>query len=161
MNKIFLKFDSMENYATEFGYQGIRCPLLNENVIMDVVPSYTFMTIMILFITIMIPYHHTGHFVSTFVWLWLFKLLFSQYPCISIYNSSPPSAVYMRQWIGSTIQIMACRVFGAKIWTHDGILLIEPLGTKLREILIEIYIFPFKKMHLKLSSAKWQTFVSA
>ena len=31
------------------------------------------------------------------------------------FNSSPPSAAYMRQWIGSTlVQIMACRLFGAK-----------------------------------------------
>ena len=30
-------------------------------------------------------------------------------------NSSPPSATYMRQWIRSVlIQIMACRLFGAK-----------------------------------------------
>ena len=30
-------------------------------------------------------------------------------------NSSPPSAAYMHQWIGSAlVQIMACRLFGAK-----------------------------------------------
>ena len=30
-------------------------------------------------------------------------------------NSSPPSAAYMRQWIGSAlVQHMACRLFGAK-----------------------------------------------
>ena len=30
-------------------------------------------------------------------------------------NSSPPSAAYMRQWIGSAlVQIMACHLFGAK-----------------------------------------------
>ena len=30
-------------------------------------------------------------------------------------NSSPPSATYMRRWIGSAfIQIMTCRLFGAK-----------------------------------------------
>ena len=30
-------------------------------------------------------------------------------------NASPPSAAYMRQWIGSAlVQIMACRLFGAK-----------------------------------------------
>ena len=46
----------------------------------------------------------------------------------------------------------------AIIWTKAGILLIEPLGTNFREILIEIHIFPFMKLHLKLLSAKWQTF---
>ena len=35
-------------------------------------------------------------------------------------------------------------------------LLIEPLGTNFNEILIEIHIFSFKKMHLKLSSGKYR-----
>ena len=42
----------------------------------------------------------------------------------------------------------------AIIWTNDGILLIEPLGTNFSEILIEILTFSFKKMRLKVSSAK-------
>ena len=46
----------------------------------------------------------------------------------------------------------------AIIWTNAGILLIGPLGTNFSEILIEILTFSFKKMHLKMSSAKWQTF---
>ena len=40
----------------------------------------------------------------------------------------------------------------AIIWTSDGILLTGPLGTIFSEILIEIYIFSFKKMHFKMSS---------
>ena len=32
-----------------------------------------------------------------------------------VVHSYPPSAAYMRQWIGSAlVQIMACRLFGAK-----------------------------------------------
>ena len=46
----------------------------------------------------------------------------------------------------------------AIIWTNDGILLIEPLGINLSEILIEIHTISFKKMHLKLSSVKWKPF---
>ena len=46
----------------------------------------------------------------------------------------------------------------AIIWTNAGILLIGPLGTKFSENLIEIYTFPFKKMHLKMSSGKWRPF---
>ena len=46
----------------------------------------------------------------------------------------------------------------AIIWTNAGILLIEPLGTNFREILIEIQINSFKKMRLKMSSAKWRPF---
>ena len=43
----------------------------------------------------------------------------------------------------------------AIIWTIAGILLIGPLGTNFSEILIGIQTFSFKKMHLKMSSAKW------
>ena len=43
----------------------------------------------------------------------------------------------------------------AIIWTNAGILLIGPWGTNFSEILIEIYTFSFKKMHLKMSSGKW------
>ena len=46
----------------------------------------------------------------------------------------------------------------AIIWTNAGILLNGPLGTNSSEILIEIYPFSFKKMHLKMSSGKWQPF---
>ena len=41
------------------------------------------------------------------------------------------------------------------IWIKAGILLIEPIGRNFSEILIEIYTFSFKKMHLKISSGKW------
>ena len=40
------------------------------------------------------------------------------------------------------------------IWTNAGMLSIGSLGTNFSEILIEIQIFSFKKMHLKMSSAK-------
>ena len=34
---------------------------------------------------------------------------------IDVFDSSPPSAAYLRQWIRSgLVQIMACRLFGAK-----------------------------------------------
>ena len=42
----------------------------------------------------------------------------------------------------------------AIIWTNAGIFLIGLLGTSFSEILIEIHIFPFKKIHLKMSSEK-------
>ena len=44
------------------------------------------------------------------------------------------------------------------IWTNAGILLIGTLETNLREIVIEIHPFSFKKMHLKMSSGKWRPF---
>ena len=43
-------------------------------------------------------------------------------------------------------------------WTSAGILLIGPLGTNFSEILMEIHTFSLKKMHLKMSSGKWQPF---
>ena len=49
----------------------------------------------------------------------------------------------------------------AIIWTNAGILLIGPWRTNFSEILIGIQTFLFKKMHLKMSSAKWRPFVSA
>ena len=47
----------------------------------------------------------------------------------------------------------------AIIWTNDGILLFRTLGTNFSEILSEIHSFSFKKMHLKMSSAKWRLFL--
>ena len=44
----------------------------------------------------------------------------------------------------------------AIIWTNDGILLIGPLGTNCIGILNEIHRFSFKKIRLKVSSAKWR-----
>ena len=46
----------------------------------------------------------------------------------------------------------------AIIWNNAGILLIGPLGTNFNEILAEIITFPFKKMYLNVSSAKWWLF---
>ena len=49
----------------------------------------------------------------------------------------------------------------AIIWTNAGILLIGPWGTNSDDILMKIIIFSFKKMRLKVSSAKCRHFVSA
>ena len=46
----------------------------------------------------------------------------------------------------------------AIIWTRAGILLIGPLETNFSEILIWVQTFSFKKMLLKMSSAKWRPF---
>ena len=59
--------------------------------------------------------------------------------------------IYMNKLtsIGSDIGLLP-RQCQAIIWTNGGILLIGPLGTNFSEILIEIYTFQFKKMHLKM-----------
>ena len=44
----------------------------------------------------------------------------------------------------------------AIIWTNAVIMLIGPLRTNFSEILIEIFTFSFRKMHLKMSCGKWR-----
>ena len=44
------------------------------------------------------------------------------------------------------------------IWTNAETLLIGPLGTNFSEIVIGIYAFSFRKMHMKMSSGKWRPF---
>ena len=46
----------------------------------------------------------------------------------------------------------------AIIWLNAWIMLIGTLGVNRSEIIITINAFSFKKMHLKLSSAKWRLF---
>ena len=62
-------------------------------------------------------------------------------------------------WVSNLTSIGSDKVLSpdqhpAIIWTSPGIFLIGPLGTNVIEILIEIHTFSFKKMHLKMSSAK-------
>ena len=46
----------------------------------------------------------------------------------------------------------------AIIWTNAEILSIRSLGIHFSEIVSEIHTFSLRKMHLKISSAKWQKF---
>ena len=46
----------------------------------------------------------------------------------------------------------------AIIWNNAGTFLKGPLETNFSDFLIGIKIFSFKKMHLKMSSAKWRPF---
>ena len=76
-------------------------------------------------------------------------------------NSSLPSAAYMRQWTRSSlIQVMAVRPVRRKAitWINAGLLSFGLLGTYFSEIWIGILSFSFKKMQLKMSSAKWRPF---
>ena len=79
-----------------------------------------------------------------------------------IFNSSPPSAAYMRQRIRPTlVQIMACHLLGTKSLFKSmlGFLSIGHLGTKFNEIGIKTRYFSFTTMHLKMSSEKqWWPF---
>ena len=61
--------------------------------------------------------------------------------------------------IGSDNGLSPCRR-QAIIWTNAGILFIRAVGTNFNEILSEIHTSSLKKMHLKMSSAKWRQLVS-
>ena len=88
------------------------------------------------------------------------RLLFShERPFLCCVNAMKPGA-YMCLWSRSSlVEVMVCRLFRrqAILWTHDGVLSIELLGTSFSKILIEIEILSLKKMHLKMSSAKMKT----
>ena len=61
--------------------------------------------------------------------------------------------------LSSLVHITDCRLVGAKpLWTNDAKLSIWPLGTNFNEISIELHIFSFKKMHLKILSSTCQPF---
>ena len=51
-----------------------------------------------------------------------------------------------------------CLTAPSQYMNNGGSLLIQPFGTKSSEILIEIHVFLFKKMHLNISSAKCRPF---
>ena len=76
-------------------------------------------------------------------------------------NSSPPSAAIFVwvNWpiIGSYNGLLPVR-HQAIIWTNAGLLSIGSLRTIFSEILVSIPNFSSTKMHLKISSAKWQPF---
>ena len=94
----------------------------------------------------------------------------SRYEYIGLAVNKIDKTIQLTHW-GRTMYIYVGKVttigsdYGlapsSRIWTIDRTLLIGPLGANFSEILIRIQTFSFKKMHLKLSSAKWRPFVSA
>ena len=70
-------------------------------------------------------------------------------------NSLRPSDAYMRRWTDNGPSPVRRQ---AITWTNARILLIGPSETNFSDILIGIQMFSFKKMHLKMSSAKWRPF---
>ena len=83
-------------------------------------------------------------------------------------KSNPPGANELTHWgrvthicVGKLIIIGSDNGLSpdrhqAIIWTNTGLLSIGPLRTYFSEILIGIQTFSFKKMRLKVSSAKWR-----
>ena len=73
-----------------------------------------------------------------------------------VINTSSPSAAPLN-WVSiDSDNGLSPGWHQAIIWNNSGIFLIEPLGTNFSENLIKIHVFSFKKMHLKMLSAKWQ-----
>ena len=76
-------------------------------------------------------------------------------PLLSL-NSSPPSAAYMRQWIGSAlVQIMACRLCGAKPLSKPTLGYCQL--DRQEQTSVE---FSVKNMHIKMSSARMVAILS-
>ena len=76
-------------------------------------------------------------------------------------NSSSPGAGYMYQWTGSAlVHVMACRLFGTKPLPEPMLAYCQLDSWEQVSVKFEskFYQYSFKKMHLKLSSAKWQWF---
>ena len=78
-------------------------------------------------------------------------------PCITHWGRVTHICVSKLTIIGSENVLSPDRRQGI-IWINDGLLLIGPWGTNFSEILIEILTFSFKKMRLKVSSAKRRPF---
>ena len=76
-------------------------------------------------------------------------------------NPFPPSAAYMRQWTGSSlVQVMACRLFGAKPLTEPMLAYCqldswENISVKFES---EFYHFYSMKCNWKCRLTKWQPF---
>ena len=79
------------------------------------------------------------------------------YTCLLLTHWDRVMHIYVRKLttIGSDNGLLPGRR-QANIWSNVGILLIRPLGTNFSEIFTKIYTFSFKKIHLKMSSGKWQ-----
>ena len=80
--------------------------------------------------------------------------------CISL-NSSPPSAAYMRRWTGlSLVQVMACRLLGAKplpepILAYCQLDSWEHISVKFES---EFYHFHSRKCNWNYRLPKWRPF---
>ena len=93
-------------------------------------------------------------------WLWFETFLYScDGPCngLTHWGRVTYLCVSKQTIIGSDNGLSPGR-HQAIIRTNDGILLIWTMETNFSEILCEIHTFSLKKMHLKMSSAKWWQF---
>ena len=104
------------------------------------------------------------HKMSLETWLYLESLKNSWCVCICKYYDE------LTHWGRAThICVIEISIIGsdnglspgrrqAIIWTNACVLLIRTLGTNFSENFIGIQTFLFKKMHIKMSSAKWGPF---
>ena len=82
--------------------------------------------------------------------------------CTQFHNKKKIANIYLYNFLRPNVCVSKFTIIAGRrqaiIWTNDGILLIRHLGTNFNEIIIKIYIFSFKKIHLKLSSGYWHPF---
>ena len=86
-----------------------------------------------------------------------------EFPFIQKYfefiTSFPPSAAYMRHWLGSLVKLMACRLFRAKpLPKQCWIIVTWPLRNTKQWNFSQNTNISIKKMHMKLSFPEWRPF---
>ena len=75
-------------------------------------------------------------------------------PLVEYFKKMKTDANFLSSWL-LAIWCPSCE---AIIWTNAGMLLIGRLGTSFGEILIEIHIVSFMKMHVKIPSGRWRPY---
>ena len=94
------------------------------------------------------------------IWVCACTIVFS-IDLVMTFNSSPPSAAYMRQRTGSAlVNVMACHLFGAKPLPEPMLIVNWTPGNKFQWKSNRNSIILLKKMHWKLSSAKMAAILS-
>ena len=75
-----------------------------------------------------------------------------------VFNTlGPGDTIWHHETCSTLVQVMVCCQFCTKPLPEQIIL--RPKVTHLNQIWFRIQTFPFKRMHLKLSSAKWFIFI--
>ena len=107
------------------------------------------------------------YFVVGYNWLFGGVHTICQFSIISMFFKTPSLSHWgwvtqicvskLKNIIGSDNGLSPCQHLSI-IWTNAGIFSIGPLGTHFSEIVIEIYIFSFKKIAFRLSSGNWWSF---
>ena len=102
---------------------------------------------------------HNGRQQIQFSHVFFIDLIFRAFPFIEhpiTYQLMWPGDTYVRKWAELFVQLMVCRLFGAKLFLNQSwffLLAIEPIGTTLNKMSTEVTQIFVKKINLQLTSA--------